>query len=89
MTPQLWIQVQFKNISICYLNKLRWLQVQSEVFPSSSLVYRESSNSRSQHPIFIHPEPHNQNQKVHINSSQPCAMAGAWHLGSGTEKAKD
>lgn len=67
MTPQLWIQAQFKNISICYLNKLRCLQVQSEVFPPSSLVDRESSKSPSQHPIFIHPEPHNLKQKVHTN----------------------
>lgn len=69
MTPQLWIQAQFKNISVCYLNKLRWLQVQSEMFPPSSFVDRVSSKSPYQHPMFIPPEPHNLKQKVHANFS--------------------
>lgn len=45
-----------------------------------SLVDEDSSKSPFWHPIFIYPEPHNLKRKVHINSSQPCAMPEAAHL---------
>lgn len=82
MTPQLWIQAQFKNISICYSNKLRWLQVPSQVFPP--LLLKNAAKA----PLSI-PYSSWATQSAKSAHEFITAMPGAPHLpGHGTHEAK-